>query len=215
MAILVTFLVHFLQLIGHLMTKRIIVGISGASGQIYGMRLLKALTGLAEIHLVMSDVAKQIINHELGWDLNKHTIEFYFETNFDTKLDISQHSTKNFFASIASGSFKTDGMIISPCSMKTLSGISNGSSSNLMERAADVCLKERRKLVLLTRETPLNRIHLQNMLTVTDAGATIMPASPGFYNNESSINENIDFVVGRVLDQFNIEHNLFKQWGEK
>jgi 4-hydroxy-3-polyprenylbenzoate decarboxylase len=197
------------------MTKRIIVGISGASGQIYGLRLLKALNGLAEIHLVISDVSKQIINHELGWDLNTNSLEYYFETNFNVKLNIKQYSTKNFFAAIASGSFKSDGMIISPCSMKTLSGISNGSSANLMERAADVCLKERRKLVLLTRETPLNRIHIQNMLTATDAGATIMPASPGFYNNESSINEHIDFVVGRVLDQFDIDHKLFKQWGKK
>ena len=195
--------------------KKIVVGVSGPSGQVYGIRLLRALSDFAEIELIYSDVAIQILNYEMGWNLKTSSITELFKTHFKKDVSINVHHTKNFFASVASGSFKTDGMIIAPCSMKTLAGVAHGNSSNLIERAADVTLKERRKLVLLTRETPLNRIHLQNMLTVTDAGAIVMPASPGFYNKETTVEAHIDFVVGRVLDQFDIPHALFKEWGEK
>lgn len=195
--------------------KKLVVAISGASGAIYASRLLLALDKKAYIHLVVSDVAKSIMKQELDLDLKKESLDSYFNRIFSIKTSLKYdiHDNKNFYASIASGSYHCDGMIVVPCSMKTLSGIANGSSLNLIERAADVHLKERRPLILVTRETPLNRIHIKNMLEATDAGATILPATPGFYHGEPEFYKMIDFVVARVLNLLGIEQTLLKEWG--
>jgi 4-hydroxy-3-polyprenylbenzoate decarboxylase len=197
--------------------KNIVVGISGASGVIYAIRLLKALEHLAQVQLVISDVATSILKHEMACDLKKESLIDYMKRTYSLEhfnLDVDVHASTNFYAPISSGSYLTDGMVILPCSMKTLSGVANGSSGNLIERAADVTLKESRKLILVTRETPLNRVHLQNMLRAHDAGATILPATPAFYLGQKSQDEMVDFVVARVLNQFQIEHNLVLPWGK-
>jgi 4-hydroxy-3-polyprenylbenzoate decarboxylase len=193
------------------MTKpKIIVGVSGASGVIYALRLLHHLAGKAEVFLIISKVGKSILSHELSLNLEKTDINDFLKKNYNTKnyLDFTLISENNFFASIASGSFKVDGMVVVPCSMKTLAGIAHGFSSNLIQRAADVQLKEKRPLLLVTRETPLNKIHIKNMLEATDAGATIMPASPGFYHENTDITKAVDFVVERILAHLEIENNL-------
>jgi 4-hydroxy-3-polyprenylbenzoate decarboxylase len=128
--------------------------------------------------------------------------------------NVQVHSCKDFETSIASGSYRHDGMAVCPCSGGTLGRIASGASTNLVERAADVCLKERRKLVLVTRETPLSEIHLENMLRVTRAGAVVLPASPGFYSGETRVEQMVDFIVGRVLDQLGVENALVPRYGE-
>ena len=195
--------------------KEIVVGISGASGMIYATRLLRALAGKARVELVVSDVAESILKHEVDWDFKKESFSDYCSRMYDEKIDLdySSHKPDNFYAKIASGSVYSDGMVISPCSMKTLSGVAHGSSRNLTERAADVTLKERRPLVLVVRELPFNRVHLENMLKAHDAGATILPASPAYYLNQKTIYEVVDFVVGRTLNCLDIDHDLFKPWG--
>jgi flavin prenyltransferase len=197
--------------------KKIIVAVSGASGAIYASRLLLAISGKAHVHLIVSDVAKSIMQQEINFDIKKDNLNDYFKKqyNLKTKLSYELHDNKNFYAAIASGSYRTDGMIVIPCSMKTLSGVSHGSSLNLIERAADVTLKERRPLLLVCRETPLSRIHIKNMLEATDAGATIVPATPGFYHGETEINQMIDFIAGRCLNLLNIEQSILKEWGTK
>ena len=181
----------------------IVIGISGASGVQYGIRLLKVLADMKiHTHLVISKSAKQIIQIET--DYSPLEIE---------ELASEVYGEKDFTSSIASGSHMFDGMIIAPCSMKTLGSIANGISDNLMTRAADVCLKEGRKLILMTRETPLNRIHLENMLRAQQAGAVILPASPGFYSKPQTIEDLVNIMAGRALDQFGIENKLYKRWG--
>jgi 4-hydroxy-3-polyprenylbenzoate decarboxylase len=173
--------------------RRLIIAITGATGAIYGIRLLHALRRIdaLEAHLVVSSAGWLNIQHELG----------------STKDDIHPladvvHSVRDVGASIASGSFATDGMIVAPCSMKTLASIAHGLSDNLIARAADVTLKERRRLVLLVRETPLNLAHLRNMTAVTEMGGVIFPPLPAFYNRPASIDEMVDDTVARVLDMF-------------
>lgn len=186
------------------MRKRIIVGISGGSGAIYALEILNALKNLdIEIHLVVSTMGEYIVNHECSVDLKglKEMADFYYENH-------------DLTAPIASGSFKTDGMIIVPCSMKTLSAIAHGYSDSLLTRSADVCIKDKRKLVLLPRETPLSSIHLENMLKLSNLGVTIMPPTPGFYNHPQDLSDIVTSIVGRSLDQLGIEHNLLKRWGE-
>ncbi len=181
----------------------IVVGISGASGVQYGIRLLKVLADMKiRTHLVISKSAKQIIQIET--DYSPLEVE---------ELASEVYGEKDFTASIASGSHMFDGMIIAPCSMKTLGSIASGISDNLMTRAADVCLKEGRKLILITRETPLSRIHLENMLRAQQAGAVILPACPGFYSKPQTIEELINIMVGRALDQMGIKNELYKRWG--
>lgn len=183
---------------------KIVVGISGGSGAIYALGVLKALRELhIESHLVVSNMGEYVVNHECGVSLDelKSMADFYYE-NYDLA------------APVASGSFKVDGMVVVPCSMKTLSAVCYGYSDSLLTRAADVCIKDRRRLVLLTRETPLSSIHLENMLKLSNLGVTIMPLSPGFYNHPQDISDIITSIVGRCLDQFNIEHNILKRWGE-
>lgn len=177
--------------------KEIVVGVTGASGAIYARRLLEALCRDARVHVIVSDVAAKIAAHE-GVSLEEFPATY--------------HANDKLFASIASGSHKYDGMVIIPCSSKTLSAVANGYTDNLITRTADVCLKEHRKCILVTREMPLSKIHLKNMLAAEEAGATIMPASPGFYQRPKTIDDLVDMVVARVLDHLDIEHNLGGRW---
>jgi len=188
------------------MKKRIIIGISGASGPIYGIRLLQVLSSYSkwETHLILTDSATQTIRYESkGWDRKK--IE---------KLADEIHQPTDLTASIASGSFRTEGMVVIPCSMKTLGTIAHSTGGDLLSRAADVVLKERRRLVLVPRETPLHLGHLRNMVRATEIGAIILPPAPAFYHQPKSINDLIDHTVGKILDLFQIEHDLFKRWKE-
>jgi len=183
--------------------KRLIVGISGASAAIYGIRLLEVLRERdVETHLVITPVAKEIILLETDFTVEE------IEAMATYAYDIDDMG-----AAIASGSFKTDGMVIIPCSIKSLSAIANSYSANLLLRAADVTLKERRRLVAVVRETPLHRGHLQLMLRLTDMGAIIFPPLPAFYNRPKTIEDIIDHTVGRVLDFFDVDHTLFERWG--
>lgn len=182
---------------------RLIIAITGASGVIYGKRLLEVLQNKKiETHLIISKAAEKIIEHEL--EATKKGIE---------KLANHVYSVDDLTAPIASGSFKTDAMIIIPCSMKTLAGIAHGYSENLILRTADVMLKEKRKLILVPRETPLNAIHIGNMLKLArQEGVIVVPAMPAFYQKPTSVSAIVDFVVGKVLDLLDIEHTLYVRW---
>lgn len=181
---------------------RIIVGITGGSGAVYALALLKCLRELhVETHLVVSDMGVRVMEHECGVTLEE----------LRACADVF-HENRNLGASIASGSFQTDGMVVVPCSMKTLSAVASGFSDTLLARAADVCIKERRRLVMVVRETPYNPIHLENMLKLSHTGAVILPASPAFYNQPQTIGDIVKFMLGKILDQLNIEHELCTRW---
>ena len=187
-------------------TSRLIIGISGASGIIYGLRILEILKNLEdnkrpELHLVMSRSAEVT----LAYETKMKTSEVH-------QLADIVHANKDISATIASGSFKTDGMIIAPCSMKTLAEIASGVTSNLLSRAADVTLKERRRLVCLTRETPLHSGHLRNMLALSEMGGVVAPPVPAFYTKPKTIDDIVEHTAGRVLDLFDIEAGLVKRW---
>jgi len=180
----------------------LIVAITGASGVIYGKRLLEVLRERkVETHLLVSKAAEKVIKHEL--ETTKEELE---------KLASYAYDDEDLTTPIVSGSFKTDGMIIIPCSMKTLAGIAHGYSENLILRAADVTLKEKRKLILVPRETPLNVVHLRNMLDLASQGVSIVPAMPAYYHKPEKIEDLVDFVVGKVLNLLGIEHKLFESW---
>ncbi|HDT4049749.1 TPA: UbiX family flavin prenyltransferase [Enterobacter bugandensis] len=185
--------------------KRLIIGISGASGAIYGVRLLQVLRNVAEVetHLVMSQAARQTLSLET--DLSLRDVQALADV---------VHDARDIAASISSGSFKTAGMVILPCSIKTLSGIVNSYTDTLVTRAADVVLKERRPLVLCVRETPLHLGHLRLMTQAAELGAVIMPPVPAFYHRPQSLDDVINQTVNRVLDQFDIElpEDLFTRW---
>ena len=186
--------------------KKIIIGITGASGSIYAIKLIESLEKMdIYIHIVASETGKKVLEYEMGKSLENFTNSF-------PKNRIILEDDKNFFSSIASGSFKTDGMIIVPCSVSTLGSIANGIASNLLHRAATVCLKEKRNLILAVRESPLTSIDLQNMLTLSNAGATIMPLSPAFYGKQETLEDLVNFMVGKILDNLNIENNIYKRW---
>lgn len=198
--------------------KRIVVGITGASGSIYGLRLVEELLGAgAGVSLLVTDAGRQVTTFETGlelpesWGDCRKTLLEYFQR--PEQLDCL--ALNDFFAPIASGSSAPDAVVICPCSMGTLGRIAAGLSDNLLERVADVALKERRQLLLVPRETPFNQLHLENLLRLSRAGAQILPAMPGFYHQPQSVADLVDFVVGKVLDQLGIEHRLFKRWGEK
>lgn len=182
---------------------RLIIGISGASGVVLGYHMLKALKAYPEVetHLVISEGAKVTFNLET--DLKIEDIE---------KLADVVHSNKNLAAAISSGSFKTDGMIVIPCSMKTLAGIASGYAENLLIRAVDVCLKENRKVVLVPREMPLGKLHIRNLKEVSDLGCIIVPPMLTFYNNPQTIEEQINHIIGKVLMQFGLDHKKFIAW---
>ena len=186
------------------MARRIIVGISGSSARIYGIYTLRALRAIPDVetHLVLSEGAHLSIKHEAPeWPVKE----------IEALADVV-HDPRNMAASISSGSFKTDGMVVAPCSMKTLASIGHPFTDNLISRAADVGLKERRRLVIVPRETPLHRGHLVNMLAVTDMGAVVLPPVPGFYSRPKSIDDIVNHTVGKVLDSLGIENDLFARW---
>lgn len=181
---------------------RLIVAITGASGVAYGKRLLEVLREKkVETYLIVSKAAENVIEHEL--ETTKRELE---------KLASHVYDVNDLSSPIVSGSFKIDGMIVIPCSMKTLAGIALGYSDNLILRAADVTLKEKRKLILVPRETPLSMVHLRNMLDLASQGVFILPAMPAYYHKPEKIEDLIDFVVGKALDLLGIEHKLFKRW---
>jgi len=180
-------------------TMHLIVAITGCSGVVYGVRLLEACRELRiETDLIVSQAAEKILKLELDKDIRK--------------LATRNYSPDDISAPLASGSVKMDGMVIAPCSMKTLGAIASGIADNLITRAADVTLKEGRPLVLVPRETPLSLIHLENMVKLKRAGATILPAMPAFYNKPEGIPALIDFIVGRILDVLGVEHKLYQGW---
>ena len=183
-------------------TMHLIIAITGCSGVVYGVRLLEACRKLGvETDLIVSQAAEKLFELELGKTIKDIR-----------KLATRNYSQDDIAAPLASGSVKTDGMVIAPCSMKTLGAIASGIADNLITRAADVTLKEGRPLVLVPRETPLNLIHLENMVRLKLAGATILPAMPGFYHKPKEILELIDFIVGRILDVLDVEHKLYRRW---
>jgi 4-hydroxy-3-polyprenylbenzoate decarboxylase len=182
--------------------SRLIVGISGASGVIYGVRLLQALKKLpVESHLVMTRTAEVTFAHETRMKVAEVR-----------RLAHATYGVDDLAAAISSGSFRTKGMIVAPCSMRSLGEIANGITSNLLTRAADVVLKERRRLVLLARETPLHAIHLRNMLALSEMGAIIAPPVPAFYNRPQTLDDIVDHTVGRVLDLFDLDTGTVKRW---
>lgn len=184
--------------------KRLIIGISGASGTVFGVRLLEALRPLAvETHLIMSRSAEVTLAHETGGKV----------ADVRALADVS-YSVKDIGAATASGSFPAHGMIIAPCSIRSMSAIATGATSNLLTRSADVTLKERRRLVLLVRETPLHTGHLRTMLALSEIGAVIMPPVPAFYARPETVDDIVDHTVGRALDLFDIDAGLARRWGE-
>lgn len=204
------------------MSLDLVVALTGASGSPYGVRLVEVLLRAGRtVHLTVSPAAVEVFDREVGRPLRLG------ETEFDPLallgpaadgLDLSRlryHHFRNFQAGIASGSFLTGGMAICPCSMGTLAAIAHGVSENLIHRAADVHLKERRRLVLVPRETPLGLIQLRNMAAAAEAGAVVLPAMPAFYTRPRSVADMVDFVVGRVCDQLGVEHKLLERWGEQ
>lgn len=215
--------------------RDLVVALTGASGAIYAVRLLNLLLDAGRtVHVTISTAATIVLDRELGLKVDlKHFEETQLLPNLESlpadnllrdfkslrnaasppRGTLHYHHHSDFMAGIASGSFRTGGMVICPCSMGTLASIASGQSSNLIQRAADVHLKERRKLILVPRETPLGTIQLENMKRLADAGAVVMPAMPGFYHQPRSIHDLIDFVVARILDHLRVEHQLFKRWG--
>jgi 4-hydroxy-3-polyprenylbenzoate decarboxylase len=186
------------------LSSRLIVGISGASGVIHGVRLLQVLQSLpVETHLIMSRTAEITLAHETD-----------FKVKQVQALADQVHRADDLAAPPSSGSFRTIGMVIAPCSMRSLGELASGVTTSLLTRAADVALKERRRLVLLTRETPLHSVHLRNMLTLSDMGAVIAPAMPAFYSRPQTLDDVIDHTVARVLDLFGLDGGRLKRWGD-
>ncbi|MCX7665695.1 MAG: UbiX family flavin prenyltransferase [Gemmataceae bacterium] len=194
----------------------LVVAITGASGSAYGIKLVQVLLRAGKtVHLVISSAATEVIERELGRKilLNPFDPRSLFPDCEDYFSRLHYHHFRNFQVGIASGSFLTGGMVVCPCSMGTVAAIAQGISQNLIHRAADVHLKERRKLIIVPRETPLGLIQLRNLTTLAEAGAVIMPAMPAFYTLPQTIEDMVNFIVGRICDQLGIEHNLLRRWG--
>lgn len=194
--------------------KRYILAISGASGSIFGIRVLENLIKNSEVHLIISFQSFSIIKHETGinWS-GKSDAEVERKIKSYLKSErVHYYNEHDLAAPLSSGSFLTDGMLVVPCSMKTLSGIANGYANNLTERAADVMVKEHRPLLISPREMPFSAIHLENMLKLARLGVRIAPPVPAFYQKPKDLNAIVDFVAGKMLDSFGIRHDLFKRW---
>ncbi|MBQ4164413.1 MAG: UbiX family flavin prenyltransferase [Turicibacter sp.] len=188
--------------------KKIVIGITGASGSIYAKRMIEVLASQdITVHVISTDTGKKVFHYEIGIKL-----ESWISKLQKTYPHIKLEDNQNLFAGVASGSYGFDAVIILPCSMGTMAEISHGLSSNLLCRAADVALKESRDLIIVPRETPLNTIHLENMCQLSKVGAKIIPAMPGFYHHPQTMDDLINFVVGKVLSYLKIEHQLFKTW---
>lgn len=198
--------------------KRWVVGITGASGSVYGIRMIEALLEQGiRVHLIITEAGWRVLKEEAGWETTKRqaALEARFGAAAAAGGALRYHPVADIGASIASGSFRVDGMVIMPCSMGTLSGIAHGSSDNLMTRAADVMMKEGRPLLIVPRETPLTAIHLENMLKLARLGVRIIPAMPAFYYRPQSMSDMIDFMVGKVLDNMQLSHDLYRRWGDE
>ncbi|HEX6984148.1 MAG TPA: flavin prenyltransferase UbiX [Planctomycetaceae bacterium] len=208
--------------------KPLVLAMTGASGAVYAARLLEVLVAAGRsVHLTFSPAAAQVFREELGetLDLDRFEVRRLLDAvrsmtagessdPGDAARLVTYHDYRDYSAGIASGSFLTDGMVICPCSMDTLASVAHGLGSNLIHRAAAVHLKERRKLVVVPRETPLSGIQLANMARLADAGAVVLPAMPGFYHGPRTIGDLVDFVVARICDQLGVEHGLMRRWGE-
>jgi 4-hydroxy-3-polyprenylbenzoate decarboxylase len=213
------------------MNHPICVGITGASGAIYAVRLLEVLRSAGrDVHLSISSSGRDVLRQELNIDIDLNhfdpgrlrlsgtaTIAYQLsQAKLPTPLgDVHYYPCHDFLAPMASGSFLTAGMVICPCSGTTLAAVATGAASNLIQRAAEVHLKERRKLILVPRETPLSLAHIDNMRRVTEAGAIVLPASPGWYHGVQNIHDLVDFIIARICDQLGIDHTLTSRWGEK
>lgn len=202
------------------MNRPLVVAITGASGAVYAQRLLEVLVQLGrDVHLVVSPSARIVFREELGLELDLENFDLaalqldLMPRDQAARGSIRYHRYHDFMAPIASGSFLTGGMVICPCSGGTLSGVVNAASGNLIQRAAEVHLKERRKLILVPRETPLSLPQLDNMKRAAEAGAIILPAMPGWYHGVRTLRDLIDFIVARILDQLEVDHQLMKRWG--
>ncbi len=184
---------------------RLVVGISGSSAPVYGIALLRAVRDLGafETHLVLSEGARETVRLEARMDASE----------VESLADVV-HDPRDMAGPVSSGWFRTAGMVVIPCSMKTLAAVATGYAADLLSRAADVTLKERRRLVLVPRETPLGLSHLRNMVAVTEAGAVVLPPVPAFYHDPRTIEDLVAHTVGKVLDQFGVEHDLYRRWGE-
>ena len=195
--------------------KRLIVGITGASAGVYGVRLLQVLTKQAdiEIHLTISSSGARALFEELQLEIDLDNFEVESLIGVSSPRVIYHHES-DIAAPIASGSFRTEGMVVVPCSMGSIASIAGGMSRNLIQRAADVCIKENRKLVVVPRETPLSPIHLENMLKLSRVGVCVLPAMPGFYHYPKDVDDLLNFVVTKILDQFGIDAKLIQRWKE-
>ena len=196
--------------------KQVVVGVTGASGALYAGRLLRALLiGGHGVHLVLSKYGRYLLVEELGFRPDKESVRQFLARLYGEEIEageLHEYGASDMACTIASGSVAVDGMVVVPCSVKTLSGIARGAASNLIERAADVSLKERRSLVLVLRETPLNLIQLRNMTAAAEAGADILPAMPAFYQKPQTFDDLGDFIAGRICNLLRIEHQLFPSW---
>lgn len=195
----------------------LVLALTGASGSPYGIRLLEVLIRAGRtVHLTLSPAGAEVIEHEL--DRRVHLDRFDLADLLGASIEaadrVHYHDYRDFKAGIASGSFLTAGMVICPCSMGTVGAIAHGLSQNLIHRAADVHLKERRKLILVPRETPLHLVQLRNLAACVEAGAVVLPAMPAFYTRPQSLQDAIDFIVGRICDQLGVEHELLRRWSE-
>jgi 4-hydroxy-3-polyprenylbenzoate decarboxylase len=196
------------------MDSRWVVGVTGASGIRYALRLLEVLPSLVtEVHVVFSEAALRVLNDEEGIAINLSSLSY--EKLFNTQApNVTFYNPRDIGARVASGSMLTSGMVVIPCSMSTLGALAHGIPSHLVHRAADVTMKEGRKLIIVPRETPLSQIHLQNLLTLSRCGVTVVPAMPGFYHRPTSVEEIVDQFVMKVLDSMGIAHDLGRRWKE-
>ena len=196
--------------------KNIVVGITGASGSIYGLRLIEELLRAErQVSVLLTNAGRQVLTFETGMEVSENPQEALpqLQTHFNAGDNLNYYGLNDFFVPVASGSSAPDAVVICPCSMGTVGRIAAGLSDNLLERVADVALKENKKLLLVPRETPFNQIHLENLLRLSKAGAQILPAMPGFYQQPETVADLVNFVVGKVLDNLGIKHQLFKRWG--